>query len=33
VSGAEACFEYMTLLNLRDWQEVTGPGGKHIITD
>jgi phospholipase D1/2 len=31
--ATEACFEYVTLLNLRNWQEVTGPGGKRIVTE
>jgi phospholipase D1/2 len=31
----EACFDYLTLLNLRNWQEVTGPDGKtkRVVTE
>jgi phospholipase D1/2 len=35
--ATEACFDYVTLLNLRNWQEVSGPDGKgkgkRIVTE
>jgi phospholipase D1/2 len=33
--ATEACFNYVTLLNLRNWQEVAGPDGKgkRVVTE